>query len=202
MAKIFNGAKFIKSPVYSKTYSLCDPLPIFRRKFTVSSDIKTAKITVQSPGFAIYYINGKPITSHLFISPLSNYNKLLWYNVYNVTKLLKKGENVITVIAGNGFYNESFKTTWEYEKSPWRDAPKFILSLKINGEVSLVSDENWLVSSEVSPITYSHLRSGEHFDATKNLNDLMRADYDDSSDYHKHTADDKIVSVCAKYLCV
>ena len=181
MAKIFNGAKFIKAPYYSKNYSLNDPLPIFRKEFIVNEDIKTAKITVQSPGFAIYYINGNVITNDLFISPLSNYNKILWYNTYDVSKLIKKGKNVISVIAGNGFYNESFKTTWEYEKSPWRDAPKFILSIKINGVVSLVSDESWRVSKDISPITYSHLRSGEHFDSTKDNESWKRVGYDDSS---------------------
>ena len=86
---------------------------------------------MQSPGFASYFINGKSVTEDKFISPVSNYSKILWYNSYDVTDLLKEGQHCFAVIAGNGFLNEPFKTPWSYDESPWRDAPQFMLSLEL-----------------------------------------------------------------------
>ncbi len=181
MRNIFGRAKFISSSFYDKAYSLYDPLPVFRREFTLNCEVNKAKIILQSPGFARCFINGKPITDDLFISAVSNYDKILWYNEYEVSSLLTKGKNTISVIASNGFYNEPFRSAWDYEQSTWRGAPKFIMSLKVNGEVVLVSNESWKVSREVSPIIYSHLRSGEYFDARKKDEGWKFNGYDDSN---------------------
>ena len=43
-------------------FSSYDPLPVFRRGFFSERGVKEAKIYVQSPGFAKYYINGSEIT--------------------------------------------------------------------------------------------------------------------------------------------
>jgi len=179
-AEPFAGAVYVKAQEKPSDFSLYDPIPLFRKEFDITEEIKTAEITVQSPGFACYYINGSPITEDLFISPLSNYNKLLWYNSYEVTALLRKGRNAIGVMAGNGFFNEPFDTAWHYQTAPWRDAPQFLLCLKVNGRVILVSDNSWKASRKRSPIIYSHLRSGEYYDARKKDDAWLFAGYDDT----------------------
>lgn len=176
----FYDAKYIKAQTDPSEFSLYDPLPLFRREFELSEDVEQARIFVQSPGFASYYINGKNITEDIFISAVSNYDKILWYNEYDVTSLLKKGKNTVCVIAGNGFFNESFRTPWIYNEAPFRDAPQFLLSLTVNEKSVLVSDGSFRFSKEKSPIIYSHLRSGEYYDARKADDTWLYAGYDDS----------------------
>ena len=180
-SQIFGNAVFIKAQETPSAFSLYDPIPQFRRAFVVNEPIEHAEIVVQSPGFACYYINGASITEDVFISPLSNYDKLLWYNTYDVTALLREGENVIGVMAGNGFFNEPFDSAWHYQNSPWRDAPQFLLCLRVNGKIVLESDGSWKADREHSPIIYSHLRSGEYYDARKADDAWLFADYDDSA---------------------
>ena len=139
---VFEYAKYIKAAESASEFSLYDPAPIFRKDFSVKSP-KNARIFVQSPGFARYYINGRDITEDLFISAISDYDKILWYNEYEVTHLLREGENAIAVICGNGFLNESFKSAWFYPDALWRDAPQFCLRLEIDGETALLSDGSW-----------------------------------------------------------
>ena len=177
---VFDSAKYIKAEESPKSFSLYDPAPRFRREFTLQG-YKNAKIFVQSPGFAKYYINGQDITDELFISAVSEYDKLLWYNVYDVTHLLHNGKNVISVIAGNGLLNESFRTAWSYEIAPWRDAPKFCLRLEIDGETVLVSDGSWKCDLEASHIIFNHLRSGEYHDMRKKRTDWMLVGFDDAA---------------------
>ncbi len=64
----FLDAKYIKAEKTPLDFSLYDPIPLFRKEFEINEDIKTAKIYVQSPGFATYYLNGKNITKDIFIA--------------------------------------------------------------------------------------------------------------------------------------
>ena len=176
---VFSDAVYIKAQKHPSEFSLYDPIPLFRKEFEITGEIERAELAVQSPGFACYYINGRPITEDIFISPLSNYNKLLWYNTYDVTDLLRQGINTIGVMAGNGFFNEPFDTAWHYQTASWRDAPQFLLCLRINGTAVLKSDDSWKASREHSPIIYSHLRSGEYFDARKADDSWLLSGYDD-----------------------
>ena len=89
----FEGASFIKATQNHSEYTFNDPIPLFRRVFDINEEIESAEISVQSPGFATYYINGELITEDKFISATSDYTKILWYNSYDVTHLLKKGKN-------------------------------------------------------------------------------------------------------------
>ncbi len=177
---VFGNAKYIKAERCASGFSLFDPAPLFRKEFSVKSP-KSARIFVQSPGFARYYINGRDVTEDLFISPISEYNKILWYNTYDVTNLLCDGKNVISVIAGNGFLNESFISAWHYDRAVWRDAPQFCLRLEIDGETALVSDGSWKCDREGSHVIFNHIRSGEYHDMRKKSGDWMKIGFDDSS---------------------
>ena len=200
---VFAGAKFIKAQqTFSREYSEYDPIPMFRREFVIEEDVKNAEIFVQSPGFAEYRINGQLITEDVFISASSDYKKILWYNKYDVTSLLKKGKNVITVMAGNGFFNEPFATAWLFSEAYWRDAPQFILSLKVNGETALVSDSSWKANREKSYITYSNLRSGEFVDMRKYDESWMQVGYDETDWYSAiERNDEEITAEFKEVLC-
>lgn len=177
----FSNAKYIKAAEKPDAFSFYDPIPRFRKEFTIDGPIEKATIFVQSPGFATYYINGRNITEDIFISAISEYHKILWYNQYDVTAFLKEGKNTLCIIAGNGFFNESFRSAWDYDKAPWRDAPQAMATLYVNGKEHLVTDNSFRADRENSPIIYSHLRSGEYYDARKADDSWLYAGYDDSA---------------------
>ncbi len=177
---IFGGAKYIKATEEAPLYSLYDPLPLFRKEFRIDAPFGKAEIAVQAPGFGKFFLNGAPITENIFYSATSDYDKILWFDVYDVTHLLKEGANALFAVAGNGFLNESFPTAWYYDSAPWRDAPQFLLCLLLDGKPFLWSDDSWRVSREESPILFSHLRSGETVDMRKWDPQRMLAGYDDS----------------------
>ena len=178
--KFSDHTKYIKAQNLPSPYSLYDPAPMFRKTFNISEEIIGGIIGIQCPCFGRFYINGRPITEDLFLSPTSNYDKILWYNTYDITHLLKPGENLVCAILGNGFFNESFDSAWHFQNATWRDAPQFLLELQVNGKTVLVSDETWKVDKEASYITYTHLRSGEYVDMRKYNPAWKTVDYDDS----------------------
>jgi len=166
-SELFGNAEYIKATENAPEFSYHDPLPFFRKEFRIEKSFEKAQILVQAPGFAKFYVNGTNITEDIFISATSDYDKILWYNTYDVTELLQQGINVLGVITGNGFFNESFQTGWDFDIAPWRDAPQFILCLRVDGEIVAVSDESWKCSRKKSHILFSHLRSGEYVDMRK-----------------------------------
>ena len=132
MTHPFGTARYIKAQQAPSPFSLYDPSPLFRREFSIDGEIREATLVVQSPCFAEYYINASSVTPDRFISPTSDYRHILWYNVYDVTALLREGKNVLGVITGNGFFNEPFESGWHFPTAAWRDAPQFMLALYVN----------------------------------------------------------------------
>lgn len=177
--KDFN-APFIKSgTVFDNTDHSSFPAPIFRRRFYIDK-VGKAMLKICALGYGYSYINGKPVTKDLFCAPVSEYDKLVWYNEYEISDLLKEGENVFAIILGNGFFNENFPTVWKHNEANWRDNPKFALSISIDDNIVLESDERFLYT-ENSFVSYNQLRSGETFDARLYNEAWKNLDFDDSA---------------------
>lgn len=174
---MFEKISFIKPDIpfdKNKFYA-----PMFRKKFVLSETVKSAKLNICGLGYAYVWLNGKKITQDLFTAPVSNYSKTLWYNTYDVTNLLNKGENILAVICGCGWYNEGIESAWDYDKAKWRDNPKFIIQLGVDGNTIVKSDNSWKYNIN-SPITYNQLRCGEHFDSRLYAENWTEYNFDDS----------------------
>lgn len=179
--------KFIEyAGEYQKELVWDEPAPIFRKHFRVEKKVTSAVISVCALGIGVLYLNGKRITEDLFISPVSNYEKTLWYTEYDVSSLLQEGENVLAVMLGSGYYNESIHTDWCFNEAPWRAAEKLLLVLNLNcenGDEQIFTDESWLCEKDCSPTRFHQLRFGEFYDASF-ATDWMMPEFDDSAWRH------------------
>ncbi len=176
---VFDNAVFIKPNVeFVREQTGKNYAPMFRKKIYLNKT-ENAKLYVCGLGYGYYYINGKKVTEDLFTAPASDYRKTLWYNTYDVSHLLVDGENTIAVICGNGWYNEEVGSYWNFNKAPWRDVPKFILRLTVDGETALVSDSSWKCKPS-GAIYYNALRCGEYFDANLYEENWNESEFDDS----------------------
>lgn len=178
---IFDNAVFIKPDVeFNREFSFENYAPVLRKKFHLK-ETKNAKLYVCGLGFGYYFLNGKKVSEDLFTAPFGNYMKSLWYNEYDVSHLLLKGENVITIFLGNGFLNETIGSkTWSLEKAMWRDVPKVILRLEVDGKTALVSDDSFKCL-ENSAVFFNQIRRGEYFNANLYDESITALSYDDSA---------------------
>lgn len=175
---MFETARFIKANTpYIKDRNA--PAPLFRRHFTMEKIPNRAILSMAALGYGYFYINGQKVTEDLFLAPVADYTKTVWYTCHDVTALLREGENVLAVECGNGWYNEYVKSAWDHNDAPWRDNPKLILELCADGEPILVSDEKFLFSLN-SPVTYNQLRLGEHYDSRLYQESWNDRGFDDS----------------------
>ena len=175
---LFENSYFIKNNAeFERGFTEVNPAPLFRRKINIKA-AGEAVLRICCLGYGYCYINGEKVSEDRFTAPFSNYNKTLWFNEYDVTSLINEGENTFAVICGNGFYNESIPTNWKFHEAAWRDNPKFILELVIDGEVILTSDNMWKSTLE-SPVYFNQLRMGEYYDSNISKNWFI-PEFDDS----------------------
>ena len=176
---MFEEAYFIKSDEdFKYEYSERNYAPIFSKRFTLDTLPHTASLAVCALGIGYAYINGSAVSGDLFAPPTAQYQKRLWYMTYDALPFLKKGENIISVICGNGFLNEDFDNAWESKTAPWRDNPKLLCELRGDEKLLLVSDESWKCSTEHSPYVANRLRLGVIYDSR--IPEPDSADFDTS----------------------
>ena len=70
-----------------------EPPHYLRKEFSVKGDIKQAVLSVTALGWADVYLNGQRVSDDLFGSGWTEYKKRVYYRTYDVTSLLRQGEN-------------------------------------------------------------------------------------------------------------
>ncbi|MHB1937309.1 MAG: alpha-L-rhamnosidase [Acidobacteriaceae bacterium] len=143
------------------------PLPIFRHGFTISKKISSATLYISGLGQFEARINGRNVTNTVLNPAWSDYRKRVFYCAYDVTALLRPGNNAIGVMLGNGMYNVPL-TPGRYQKFHGSfGQPKLILQLQIKfadgTSQTIVSDGTWKTSP--GPITFTSIYGGEDYDA-------------------------------------
>lgn len=177
---MFEGISFIKADKpYVSEYRDRNIAPMFRRSF-FAPRCEKASLRVCGLGYGYFWLNGKRVSADLFCAPVSDYNKTLWVREYDVTALLREGTNLAAAWCGNGYFNESLITSWEFDKGSWRDNPKFILELTADGKTLLTSDTEWKCLPDTA-VFFNQLRSGEYFDARLYDPEWNMPGYDDSA---------------------
>ena len=136
-----------------------------KKEMKLPADVCKATMKIVGLGFYELSINRQKVTDAVFAPLWSDYDKTVFYNTYDVTALLKKGKNQLSVLLGNGFYNEQGGRYTKMKVS--YGPPTLYCSLEIelkNGRtVCIVSDGSWKYSP--SSITFNSIYGGEDEDA-------------------------------------
>ncbi|WP_051959839.1 alpha-L-rhamnosidase [Sphingobacterium sp. ML3W] len=80
------------------------PSPYLRKQVSVTKKVKSARLYISSLGLHNFYINGEKVGSDYFASGWTDYDKRVYYNVYDVTDKVKKGQNAFGATLANGWY--------------------------------------------------------------------------------------------------
>jgi hypothetical protein len=142
-------------------------MPIFRREFAVAKPVRTATLRVSGLGQFEAHINGRNVTDAVLTPGWTDYKARVFFDTYDVTRLLHAGGNAIGVMLGNGMYSVE-ETKGRYTKfAASFGAPRLILQLDLTytdlSTEAIVTDSDWKTSP--GPITYSSTYGGEDYDA-------------------------------------
>ncbi|MCX5644410.1 MAG: family 78 glycoside hydrolase catalytic domain [Phycisphaerae bacterium] len=141
------------------------PLPLLRKTFQVDKAVRRAVVCICGLGQYELAVNGNKIGDHVVDPGWTDYRKRCLYAMYDVTASLRRGENVLAVMLGNGMYNVTGGRYTKFQGS--FGSSKLILQLQMDfaddTSVTIVSDETW--KGTAGPIRFSCTYGGEDFDA-------------------------------------
>ena len=120
-----------------------------------------------SIGF-IGFVFGQRMGDFILAPGITDYNKRIQYQTYDVTDLLKAGDNVLTVQLADGWYRGS-TGAWGL-KNQYGTETALLCQLEITGEDGTIetvcSDETWDWSND-GPIRFADNKDGEIVDANR-----------------------------------
>lgn len=159
-------------------------IPMFRRIFDVRKKIVDARLYITSRGIYDVRINGKEIMQRKLAPGLSQYDKRLHYQTYDVTEALAEGKNGIGVILASGWWSDAQTfTVCNYNYFGDREAMlcKLVIRYEDESREVIVSDtDTWRYFGE-GPYEYAGLFLGEQYNAQKAdiETEFSKADYKD-----------------------
>jgi len=158
------------------------PAPYFRKVFNASKSIKSARAYIAVAGLYELYINGEKIGDHRLDPMYTRFDRRTMYVAYDVTGQLKRDDNAIGVLLGNGWYNHQSIGVWNFHNAPWRNRPAFCLDLRVvydDGSVETIGTGlDWKTSS--GPVVFNSIYTAEHYDARLEQEGWNKPSFDDS----------------------
>lgn len=179
-----NGSDWNARWITDKHDASFGPAPMFRKVFSIEKDIAAARLYVSAAGYYKLYLNGTA-TGNVQLDPgYTHYDKRNLYTTWDVTPALRKGENVVATVLGNGFYNAAAPVaTWDFEKARWRNRARMVMEIHVqhtDGTVTVIpSDDSW--KTAIGPHVYNNIYSGETYDARKEWRGWNDVGFDDGA---------------------
>ncbi|MEO6716920.1 MAG: family 78 glycoside hydrolase catalytic domain [Novosphingobium sp.] len=133
------------SPDFNCGQAETRPVPLLRKSFVVSGPVSQARLYLTALGIQQCWLNGAPITHDLFEPGWTAYAHRLLYATYDVTGLLRAGENVLAAAVGDGWWRGNL--TWMGRRAVYGDTTALLAQLELiaaDGSHSMIAtDSTW-----------------------------------------------------------
>ncbi len=139
----------------------------FRRSFTLGKPIARATLFATARGVYEMRLNGAPVSDELLAPGWTDYHKRIQVRAFDVTSKLKRGDNAIGAVLGDGWYRGYIG--YGHKREHYGDTTALRAQLDVqfrDGTRQIIgTDNSW--QTNVGPIVYSDMLMGEQFDARK-----------------------------------
>jgi alpha-L-rhamnosidase len=150
-----------------------------RKSFALASPVQQAVLYATALGLYEVHINGQRVGDHVLAPDWTDYRKRVRYQAYDVTALLKRGDNAMAALLGDGWYSGHIGNGgYQF----FGKVPAFLAQLEVtytDGRTEqIVTDASW--KSHRSPILSSDFMLGEDYDARLEVKNWDKAGLDES----------------------
>lgn len=157
------------------------PAMLLRRRFIIGRPIASARLYVTALGGYAVSINGRPVTDGVLAPESTDFRKRALYRVHDVTELLRRGDNVLGALVGDGWYGSTGLFAGRYSFGP---APcRLLVQLEIvdtAGDRQVVATgPGWTTAP--SPVLASEIYDGEIYDARREMPGWDTPGFDDAT---------------------
>lgn len=168
------------TPDWDEARDESQPAPLLRRHFEAERGLVSARIYATSLGLYELRLNGQRVGDAVLTPGWTSYHHRLQYQTYDVTDLLRAGENVLGAVLGDGWYRGHMGFTGT--RNLYGDRLALLLQLHLtyaDGRSQIISsDEQWRATT--GPIQMSDIYMGESYDARQEKPGWDDSGYDDS----------------------
>jgi alpha-L-rhamnosidase len=156
------------------------PCPALRKTFALGKPIKSARVYATALGLYELRLNGQRAGDHVMAPEWTDYRKRIRYQVYDVTALVKPGENAFAALLANGWYSGRIGNGGNRF---YGQRPALLAQLEVtcaDGSVErIVTDTSW--QGHASPIMSSDFMLGEDYDAQQEIKGWDKPGLDDTA---------------------
>ncbi len=173
-------AKWIES-AREEDVTKSEPSPMLRREFNLDKNPVRARLYITSRGLYQAEINGADVGDQVLTPGWTSYGKRLQYQTYDVTDLLKKGDNAIGVMLGDGWYRGFI--AFRGNRNAYGDRIGLLCQLEVtdeDGKTKIIKSSNeW--KSGTGAILSSDIYNGEVYDARLEKAGWSEPGFDDTA---------------------
>jgi alpha-L-rhamnosidase len=146
------------------------PAKYLRQDFLLRGDPVRARLYATARGVYTMEVNGAPAGNEVLAPGYESYDKRLSFQVYDVTPLVRSGENALGVILGDGWYAGRIDFTGSSAQyGDMLQAGWQLLVEYADRESDLITPDVRVRSCDDGPIRYSDIFIGERHDAGRDL---------------------------------
>ena len=158
------------------------PASYLRTEFHIKEEIKQARLYITSCGLYEAWINGSRVGDQVFTPGCTNYDKMLQYQTYDITKLLSKGDNAIGAILGDGWFrgclgNNALRNVYGERLLL---LAQMEIELESGSTITVITDHNWKTTQD-GPIRMNDLQDGEEYDANREMPEWSNTGFHDGT---------------------
>jgi alpha-L-rhamnosidase len=157
------GAFIVRDPSHNA-------MPMLRTTFkTGAKVVAAARLYVTARGIYEVFLNGKRVGDDYYNPGLTQYNVTHLYQTYDVTGLVKPGENALGAMLGEGWWSGllSFANIWNHFGDRQSLLAKLVITYQDGtSDTVTTSDKTWKYFGN-GPTVYSSLDFGEVYDTSR-----------------------------------
>jgi alpha-L-rhamnosidase len=158
--------------------SVNKPSPILRKEIAINKTVKNAFAYITAHGLYEAQINGEKVGDAYLTPGWTSYHKRLQYQVYDVTKMLRKGQNAIGAQLGSGWYRSTLVSTPNHYGKDVGLLFQMEITYTDGTLETIVSDGSW--KSSTGELRYAEIYNGAVINATMVQKGWAKPEFDES----------------------
>lgn len=160
--------RYGQSPLGQAKVSPRQPLPAtwYKKDFGIDKKIESAKLYLCGLGYHEPYLNGAKVGDHVLDPGQTDYGQFAHYQTFDVTGELKQGDNTLSILLGDGWYNNNRMFSHDRFRYGNPGLRALVDVTYVDGSRdSVVSDDGW--HWKPSGLTESSVFRGDYMDYRK-----------------------------------
>ncbi len=143
------------------------PAPYLRTAFRADRPVQRAMLYVSALGLVEAHLNGQRVSEDYFTPGWTDYNKRVHYRTYDVTALVKPGENALGAVLADGWY--AGYIGYAKERDNYGKQPRVRMQLQLTyadgSTVTVATGPDWKAGT--GAVLEADFLKGETYDARK-----------------------------------